>query len=142
MRSILREVVARLLIITVSSTIVPKAQGAVIGSEPAINGDRERILMLLDRPEVAAQLEAYGIAPGDAKARVAALSDTEVVQLSAEMDEAYAGAGENPILYLMMAPVILLALPFLLVGAMIVDLITHKGKERSTPYQAPRVHQP
>ena len=57
MKSMLRAVVARLLIVTMSSTIVPGAEGAVIGTDAAINPDRERILMLLDHPDVAAHLK-------------------------------------------------------------------------------------
>ena len=86
MKSMLRAVVARLLIVTMSSTIVPGAEGAVIGTDAAINPDRERIMMLLDHPDVAAQLVAYGVRPDDVKARVAALSDAQVAMLSAEMD--------------------------------------------------------
>jgi hypothetical protein len=120
----LRALVARLLIVTVSSTIVPRAEGAMIGTEAAIRTDREHILMLLNHPDVASQLEAYGVKPSDAKARIAALSDAELAMLSAEMDRAYAGAGGGGGLFAALATVTMIALvvlllPVFLVGGLI-----------------------
>ena len=89
----MRYFVASTLIVTVCSTFIPRAEGAVIGTDTAISADRERILTLLDRPEARAQLEAYGVRISDARARIAALTDAEAAQLSAEIDKAYVGAG-------------------------------------------------
>ena len=138
----MRCLVARALIVTMCSTCVPRAEGAVIGTDATINGDRERIFALLERPEVAAQLEAFGVRMSDAKARIAALTDAEAAQISAEIDKAYAGAGENPIIYLMMAPLVVLLLPFFLLGAMAYNVITYKKSDASMPYDASRVHKP
>ena len=69
------------------------ATGAVYAGQPAGIGARERIASLLDREEVRAGLESYGVSVADAKARVAALSDDEIQRVAARMDEVPAGAG-------------------------------------------------
>ncbi|HWM42643.1 MAG TPA: PA2779 family protein, partial [Burkholderiales bacterium] len=53
--------------------------------------ERERIATLLERADVQAQLEAYGVSPGEVKARVAALTDAEAAELAARLDELPAG---------------------------------------------------
>lgn len=55
---------------------------------------RARLLALLDRDEVAAQLAERGVSVEQARARVRALSDAEAAQLAAEIDQAPAGASE------------------------------------------------
>lgn len=141
MTTMLRALVSRLLIVTLSSTIVPKAEGAVIVTEAAISADRQRILMLL-RADVAAQLEAYGVRPSDAKARIGTLTDLEAAQLSAEIDKAYAG-GRDPISLLVMAAVVVILLPFFLLGAVVYcTVLTCKGGGGPAGYEAPNVHRP
>ena len=54
---------------------------------------RERVNSLLDRADVRAALESRGVSPEQAKARVAALSDSEVQNLSQKIDSLPAGAG-------------------------------------------------
>ena len=142
MRSMLRGIVAQVLIVTMSSTIIPKADGAAIGTDAAINADRERILLLLDRPEVATQLEAYGVRMNAARARIAALTDAEAARLSAEIDKAYAG-GRDPISLLVMAAVVVILLPFFLLGAVVYcTVLTCKGGGGPAAYEAPNVHRP
>jgi|SRR5262245_14399980 len=53
--------------------------------------ERERIATLLERADVQAQLQAYGVSPGEVKARVAALTDAEAAQLAAQIEELPAG---------------------------------------------------
>jgi hypothetical protein len=53
--------------------------------------ERERITTLVERADVRAQLQAYGVRPGEVKARVAALSDAEAAELAARIDELPAG---------------------------------------------------
>ena len=53
--------------------------------------ERERIVTLFQRADVQAQLQAYGVSPGEVKARVAALTDEEAAQLAAQIDELPAG---------------------------------------------------
>lgn len=53
--------------------------------------ERSRISSLLERADVQAQLQAYGVSAADVKARVAALSDAEAAELAARIDELPAG---------------------------------------------------
>ena len=123
--------------------VATQADAAMIGTEAAVNGDRERVLRLLDHPDVAAQLEAYGVRISDAKARVAALSDAEAAELSAEIDKAYAGAGGGG--EILAAPLMLIfaivLLPFFLLGVLIYSAVTHKNVGWGPSTQSP-VHQP
>lgn len=57
------------------------------------NASRERLAAELDRPELVAKLEQWGVTPEQARSRVDALSDEEAQRLVAQIDEAPAGAG-------------------------------------------------
>jgi hypothetical protein len=46
---------------------------------------------MLDRADVVAQLELYGVKSADVKARVSALTDDEAAQLAGQMDSLPAG---------------------------------------------------
>ena len=143
--TMIRSLVARVLIVTITSAFIPSAEGAVIGTEALVVGDRDRILMLLQRPDVAAQLEVYGVKVPDAKARVAALSDAEAAQLSDEIDKAYAGAGGGDgFVALLMVPVMVVAvlvlIPFFLVGAVVYAAVTGKGS--AGPIESPERYRP
>lgn len=52
---------------------------------------RDRLASELDRPELQARLERWGVGADEARARVAALSDEEAAALVAKIDEAPAG---------------------------------------------------
>jgi len=64
---------------------------AAVAAAPAQTLQRERVLRFLDRADVQRQLQSYGVAPADAKARVAALNDAELAQLSSRIDTLPAG---------------------------------------------------
>lgn len=117
----LRNAISRALIVTTTSALLPAPTYAeMIGTERAANGERDRILVLLERPEVAGQLEAYGVKPDDAKARVAALSDPELARISAEIDRAAAGAGNGGFLgVIAIGTLVIVLLPFFILGALI-----------------------
>jgi hypothetical protein len=85
----LRRFIAALL--TVALVVPFPAHAAMLSTESALGPDRERIAQILDRTDVRAQLEAYGVNAGDGKARVAALTDEEAAQLAARIDELPAG---------------------------------------------------
>jgi UPF0716 family protein affecting phage T7 exclusion len=74
-----------------------RAQAAMVGTETVLNSptaqqtDRARLNAFLDRPKVRAILEAQGISPEEARARVACLSDNEVRHMAAVMDRLPAG---------------------------------------------------
>ena len=55
------------------------------------NLDREHLRMLLDRSEVRAQLEAWGVNSEEAKAQVDNLTDQEIADIVAQLDQMPAG---------------------------------------------------
>ena len=71
--------------------------------------ERERVKAMLERPEVAQQMEKMGIAQKDAAARVDAMTDAEVLQLAGKLDALPAGGLSNQE-WLMLIIVILLVI--------------------------------
>ena len=76
------------------------AQAGIVGTEqvqsagaPAGASARERVDALLARQDVQAALEKNGVSTGEARARVEALSDDELDQLAANLDQLPAGSG-------------------------------------------------
>jgi hypothetical protein len=86
----LRRFVAFLLIV---SLIVPiPAHAGLIATDAALqSADHQRVSKLLERADVQAQLQAYGVSAEQVKARVAALSDQEAAQLGREIEALPAG---------------------------------------------------
>ena len=83
----LRRLIAGLLIL---SLVLPlPAHAGMVATESLL--ERERIATLLERADVQAQLQAYGVSAGEVKARVAALTDAEAAELAARLDELPAG---------------------------------------------------
>ena len=67
---------------------VPQAYAGLIGVQDT---ERERVKSMLERPELAAQLEKMGVSAADAKARVDAMTPQEVSQLAGRLDQLAAG---------------------------------------------------
>jgi hypothetical protein len=84
----IRRFIASLLIFSLAGLgVAAPAQAAMVATDAAVTGaERSRIASLLDRAEVRAQLQAYGVDVADVKTRVAALSDEEAAQLAAQLD--------------------------------------------------------
>jgi hypothetical protein len=82
MKNLLRTVVLALTL------AAPQAYAGMIGIEDA---ERDRVKSMLERPELAAQLEKMGVSPADAKARVDAMTPQEVSQLAGRLDQLAAG---------------------------------------------------
>lgn len=94
----LRSVLCTALIISLG-LLVPAHQtmAAALGTEAlaqlAIGSSaRARVLAVVDRADVANQLEGYGVDPAEARARIAALSDAELEQVAGRLDRLPAGA--------------------------------------------------
>ena len=69
------------------------AQAGMLPTDAVLTASaKDRVSSFFDRSDVRAQLEALGVNPTDAKARVAALSDDEAAQLAAKVDSVPAGA--------------------------------------------------
>jgi hypothetical protein len=77
------------------TAVAPAASAALISTDAVLGEraaqERGRLLALLDREDVRAKLQARGVDPHDAQARVAALTDEEVQVLANRFDELPAG---------------------------------------------------
>jgi hypothetical protein len=82
-----RRLIASLLILSLATPLPLRA--GMIATEDLV--DRERIAQVIDRAEVQAQLQAYGVSPAEVQARVAALTDAEAAELAARIDSLPAG---------------------------------------------------
>lgn len=77
---------------------VSSAQAATVSTQMQLsaaqgNGLRDQVLQALAQDDVQRQLIARGVDPADARARVAALSDSELADLQRQIDEMPAGSG-------------------------------------------------
>jgi hypothetical protein len=88
-----RRVMAGLLIVCMGGLSAPlPALAGIVSTDTVVAGaERERLASMLERSEVQERLQALGVDPANAKARVAALSDAEAAQLAARLDELPAG---------------------------------------------------
>jgi hypothetical protein len=84
----LRRLVASLLILTTGLTAVP-VQAAMLAASGGT--DHQRVMALMERDDVRAQLAARGVGLDEARARVASLSDAEAADLAARIDALPAG---------------------------------------------------
>jgi hypothetical protein len=89
-------------ILAAAMVVLPfHAQAGLVGTDQAVATDaRATVAGFVARGEVAARLQALGISPEAARARVAALSDAEVAGLAGRIDALPAGgiAGLLPII--------------------------------------------
>lgn len=89
---------SRILIATTLSMSIwlPGAQAAMISSEQVIDNqlaaqNRDKLRAFFDREDVQTQLQAQGVSADDAKARVDALTDSEVATVAEHIDNLPAG---------------------------------------------------
>ena len=79
----------------------PPAQAVMLNTQYAIHRDSEqlsnraRVKAFLERADVMAHMQAYGISPGEALSRVDSLTDSEIAAIAGRMDHLPAGAGGN-----------------------------------------------
>jgi hypothetical protein len=97
----LRRTISGLLVVSMTALGAPSpaSAGMISSNDVVVAPGHERISSFLDRTEVRAQLEAYGVSPADIRARVAALSDEEAMRLARQIDTLPTGAdaGIGPI---------------------------------------------
>lgn len=91
---------------------VPQAYAGMISPSDA-SSERERVLAMMERPEIAQQLERMGIPAHEAKARVGAMTEAEVLSLAGRLDAVPAGGALNNQDLLIIIIVILLVLVLL-----------------------------
>lgn len=82
----------------VASLPVGAARAGLIATEQVVAeraaaGERERLAALFERDDVRGQLEALGVDRDEAAARIASLSDAEVLAISGQLDGMPAGQG-------------------------------------------------
>ena len=92
------KIVSCVLLVTMISLISPAtmAQATMISTgtavqQQAIEQDRTRIRVFLEREDVQKTLQAHGVSPLEAKARVDSLTDQEVARIADKMDMLPAG---------------------------------------------------
>lgn len=86
----LRRLIASLLVICIALPL--PTQAAMVATDKALgSAERQHVNQLLARADVQARLSQYGVNAGDVQARIAAMSDEEVAQLSSKMDAMPAG---------------------------------------------------
>ena len=105
----IRRLIAGLLIVSIAGIGLPlPAHAGIVSTDAAFtSAERGRIASMLERADVRAQLEAYGVRAADVKARVAALTDEEAAQLAGRLDSLPAG-GDGIIGALLLIFVVLL----------------------------------
>jgi hypothetical protein len=89
-----------ILAVALSVTWAP-THAAMVSTEEILNQcqtDRDRLSMVLERSEVRAALEAWGVSSDEAAARIEILTDQEVVQLADQLDQMPAGGSALGIL--------------------------------------------
>jgi hypothetical protein len=95
LRNRLSEIALLLALALATAFVMPRANAGMIATDEAPQvqpqSERERVKALVARPEVAKQLGDLGVAPGDAAARVDAMTDAEVLQLAGRIDSLIAG---------------------------------------------------
>ena len=85
-----KQLTGLLLALTLGLPQSPSYAG-LIPTEAGAPNDRERVMALVERPEVARQLEKMGIPQNEAKARIAAMSQAEVASLAGKLESLPAG---------------------------------------------------
>lgn len=100
MKSFLSRGLCRLLIGCLLFMSLGVARAGMIGVDQLSNpsgasADRAAVMTLLTRDDVMREMQAQGVDPTDAKARVAAMTDSEVSGLKSQLDTLPAGGHSN-----------------------------------------------
>ena len=101
----MRKPIAGLVIVAISAFSISwaPAHAAMVSTDEVLkqniqNLDRERLTILLDRSEVQKQLEAWGVKSEEAKAWIDSLTDREIADIVARIDQMPAGGSSLGIL--------------------------------------------
>lgn len=90
-----RILMAAMLLFPVLAQAAPISTPSLMQSEStlSLDAEREKLLSVMEREDVASQLSALGVDPADAKKRVADMSAAEVAELNQQIDDLPAGSG-------------------------------------------------
>ena len=101
----MRKPIAGLVILAISAFSISwaPAHAAMVSTDEILkqnkhNLDRERLNILLDRSDVRKQLEAWGVKSEEAKAWIDSLTDREIAEIVARIDQMPAGGSALGIL--------------------------------------------
>jgi hypothetical protein len=89
------------------------APQAYAGMMPIEGSERERVMTLVERPDIAQALEKMGLPADQAKARVGAMSEAEVASLAGKLDALPAGGALSNQDFLFIIIVVLLVVVLL-----------------------------
>lgn len=109
MNSAITRTLCRLLIVLMAWTPFQWAHAGVISTDQAIasaQADRAAVLSLIQRSDVAGQLQSLGVDLATAKDRVAAMTDNEVRSLTDTLHSMPAGADGTGIVVLILIGVL------------------------------------
>ena len=92
--------ICRMLVISMVMLPFQTVQAGMIGAEQAVavataQAERQAVLSLISRSEVASQLQSLGLDASTAKDRVAAMTDQEIHSLAGQLDPLPAGATDG-----------------------------------------------
>jgi hypothetical protein len=103
MHSTMTRTICRMLIVMMAWMPFHVAQAGIISTEQAVasvQSDRAAVLNLIQRSDVASQLQSFGVDLSTAKDRVAAMTDEEVRSLAGKLNAVPAGGDGLVILLL------------------------------------------
>jgi hypothetical protein len=100
MKKTMTGLLCKVLIVVLAWTPFQMVQAGMIGTAEQIavstaNSERSAVLSLINRADVARELQAYGVDLSSAKERIAALTDAEVRSLAGTLNTAPAGAADG-----------------------------------------------
>jgi hypothetical protein len=94
----MKKAVACLVIVAFSflSLVVAPAQAAMVGTADILKAQsddlaRQKVKLFMERQDVVQQIQAWGVNPDEAQARVDTMTDAEISLLAAKIDQLPAG---------------------------------------------------
>jgi len=94
-RTLVQALIACIALMPISTRAGLVGTDAVVAQ--AARGDAERVLQLLSRADVRQELQVLGIDADHARARVAALTDEEVLRIAGQLNALPAGGDVTPV---------------------------------------------
>ena len=87
----MRRVISAILVMCLLGVGFPANAGMISTDAALSTPEGARVLSVLERADVRAQLQSLGVKPDDVSARLAALSNAELAQLADRLDQLPAG---------------------------------------------------
>lgn len=94
----MRRAISSILVVCLLGVGFPANAGMISTDAALSTPEGARVLSVLERADVLAQLRSLGVKPEDVTARVAALSNAEIAQLADQLDQLPAGGDGGTII--------------------------------------------